>query len=554
MESWEAHTSPNLKFEDSPAESFLSTPDERYPPLFGHGSMAAMSAADLDSLNMMSPQSLNDRCSPDLDVLALARSSVTPCPTTPGCGTPGADESSEKKPAKKRKSWGQVLPEPKTNLPPRKRAKTEDEKEQRRVERVLRNRRAAQSSRERKRLEVEELEKRNKQLMELLTQARQQNEALKGELQKVLTTGAITMTSPSFEALRPSPPVTLSQELFSSQDGHITANEAGSFQQLELLTDLPNSTVNPASLSPTLTPVPEADEEYEKPATTVDAATIPKVTSADATQHPAAMLCSDLPCRSAEAPPSEWLAKSQPPHPALTLMTLQTFLISTWTTLSLCQRPLTQIALSLKARFSLPPTPAILNTIILLVTNPSPLTTSSPTTKSSTPSSNCHSTQPLAASSTTRRSSSLRVKFLRKILTCSPSLARPLRDATMAALRLVSTEGDKTNWDGGDASRTAAVKGKGLRPQHDGGSADWLNGLQAPSKEVLLTLLWVLQIEERRLEIRNEVGTSSQPERPFALSVTPATEEFVLKVSLKRRLGGKAQGVPDFASLKRRRV
>jgi len=64
-------------------------------------------------------------------------------------------KSEEKKPTKKRKSWGQELPTPKTNLPPRKRAKTEDEKEQRRIERVLRNRAAAQTSRERKRLEVE---------------------------------------------------------------------------------------------------------------------------------------------------------------------------------------------------------------------------------------------------------------------------------------------------------------------------------------------------------------------------------------------------------------
>ncbi|KAL9061425.1 MAG: hypothetical protein Q9206_000552 [Seirophora lacunosa] len=67
------------------------------------------------------------------------------------------EEDEEKKP-KKRKSWGQELPVPKTNLPPRKRAKTEDEKEQRRIERVLRNRQAAQSSRERKRQEVEKLE------------------------------------------------------------------------------------------------------------------------------------------------------------------------------------------------------------------------------------------------------------------------------------------------------------------------------------------------------------------------------------------------------------
>ncbi|KAH8154168.1 uncharacterized protein LAJ45_01936 [Morchella importuna] len=76
---------------------------------------------------------------------------------TPGPGE--APKDGEKKPVKKRKSWGQVLPTPTTNLPPRKRAKTEPEKEQRRIERVIRNRQAAQTSRERKRLEYEALEK-----------------------------------------------------------------------------------------------------------------------------------------------------------------------------------------------------------------------------------------------------------------------------------------------------------------------------------------------------------------------------------------------------------
>ncbi|KAK5169434.1 transcription factor that binds to CRE motif [Saxophila tyrrhenica] len=61
------------------------------------------------------------------------------------------------KPAKKRKSWGQQLPEPTTTLPPRKRAKTEDEKEQRRIERIKRNRAAAHNSRERKRRETDTL-------------------------------------------------------------------------------------------------------------------------------------------------------------------------------------------------------------------------------------------------------------------------------------------------------------------------------------------------------------------------------------------------------------
>jgi transcriptional activator HAC1 len=70
----------------------------------------------------------------------------------------GSSSSNGSKPVKKRKSWGQVLPEPKTSLPPRKRAKTEDEKEQRRIERVKRNRLAAHNSRERKRHEYEILQ------------------------------------------------------------------------------------------------------------------------------------------------------------------------------------------------------------------------------------------------------------------------------------------------------------------------------------------------------------------------------------------------------------
>ena len=61
------------------------------------------------------------------------------------------------KPANKRKSWGQQLPEPSTSLPPRKRAKTDGEKEQRRIERIKRNRAAAHNSRERKRQETDTL-------------------------------------------------------------------------------------------------------------------------------------------------------------------------------------------------------------------------------------------------------------------------------------------------------------------------------------------------------------------------------------------------------------
>ncbi|EXJ66794.1 uncharacterized protein A1O5_09989 [Cladophialophora psammophila CBS 110553] len=61
---------------------------------------------------------------------------------------------------KKRKAWGQPVPEIKQILPPRKRAKTAEEKEQRKNERILRNRRAADKSRQRQKAAVAELEAR----------------------------------------------------------------------------------------------------------------------------------------------------------------------------------------------------------------------------------------------------------------------------------------------------------------------------------------------------------------------------------------------------------
>lgn len=67
---------------------------------------------------------------------------------------------------KKRKSWGQVLPEPTTTLPPRKRAKTEEEKAQRKYERVQRNRQAAHMSRMRKQEEMDQLHSQNNKLQQ----------------------------------------------------------------------------------------------------------------------------------------------------------------------------------------------------------------------------------------------------------------------------------------------------------------------------------------------------------------------------------------------------
>ncbi|KAJ4349808.1 transcription factor that binds to CRE motif [Didymosphaeria variabile] len=111
----------------------------------------------------------------------LHQTPFTSAPSHADTSSP-APAAHESKAVKKRKSWGQVLPEPKTNLPPRKRAKTDDEKEQRRIERVKRNRLAAHNSRERKRQEYELLQAEKDQMEEDLIAARRQIAAMATEL------------------------------------------------------------------------------------------------------------------------------------------------------------------------------------------------------------------------------------------------------------------------------------------------------------------------------------------------------------------------------------
>jgi len=117
MHSWTRAASPNLKFEGSPAESVLSAPEEIYPSLFG---TSPAPTTTVNPLQMMSPpESLAGESQPDLTMLAgltaLTQTTLAQSPAA-SAGTPAEPE---KKPVKKRKSWGQVLPEPKTNLPPR---------------------------------------------------------------------------------------------------------------------------------------------------------------------------------------------------------------------------------------------------------------------------------------------------------------------------------------------------------------------------------------------------------------------------------------------------
>lgn len=211
-----------------------------------------------------------------MEDLQVPYSTPSPSPSSmytsePSTQTP-APSSTEGKPVKKRKSWGQVLPEPKTSLPPRKRAKTEDEKEQRRIERVKRNRLAAHNSRERKRQETEHLQQQKDALeaeMNALREKASRVEKLEAELKywhqkypgEVAETSDLTFTfSETADTLNPS------QALAPPPYSPISMDSMDSPRDSSCQPETPASTF-------------EATPEF------------------DLTQYPAAMLC-DLQCQS----------------------------------------------------------------------------------------------------------------------------------------------------------------------------------------------------------------------------------------------------------------
>jgi transcriptional activator HAC1 len=412
----------------------------------------------------------------------------------------------------------------------RKRAKTEDEKEQRRVERVLRNRRAAQSSRERKRQEVEALEKRNQELEALLEQHKKQTMMLMEELNKMRRSSGVvaTTSSPLLESFEG--PVTLSQPLFG-------ASEMGDGKP-SLLNDfilIPDNegTVDPASISPELAPVP--DDAIPQPAPLASAkptTTLPALS--DATQHPAAVLC-DLQCPSVKVPES--LVAQQSPQPVLALyLQLQMLLMASSAMLSACQQPILLIAGALKHNLVLQATPSILSTIIWMVTLPqnyrnstshNSLTTISAAQLQARPRDTPRS---LLSPNLLSVSSTLRLKSLQKILTSSPMLARPLKDATLGLLRLVSEGHD-------DRVERLASRLPGIKGDQSRGPLLWPEGASLPSREALLTLLWAIRMEERNMKVR-EATIVSQPasDRPgSSVPQNKINQTFVLSVSSSKR-------------------
>lgn len=365
---------------------------------------------------------------------------------------------------------------------------------------------------------MEALERRNKELEAALNHAQQANARLMEELTKMRRdSGVMPRSSAPLDFSTSNNSVTLLPELFGSQDVRRTSADS----PISLVDDLlqstqSNATVNPASLSPTLSPAPQPDEVsiiHHEDVHAIKAE--PVDVSSDLTQRPAAMLC-DLQCHQ-----SEEVSESRLASPATMwalYLHLQLLMVTSSAIFSACQRPLMQIAMSLKAGFSLPPAQPIMKAIIWLVTRPSSRSTRSTSTSSST----TRSTRPLSPQTRRRRSAlrtlpwaattplTLRLKSLQKILTCSPTLARPLMDATMEALRLVSE--DFEHRAGGLAAAWPVSRGDSHA------TLTWLDGTPFPPREVLLTLLWTLRVEERKMIRR---GILSSDPRPETNPITP---------------------------------
>ncbi|KAI9752213.1 MAG: hypothetical protein M4579_005716 [Chaenotheca gracillima] len=400
----------------SPADSLLSAPDDHGRSLFGNDSM--MSASP--SMSAMTPQSLDD-CDQD--------SSASPQP------------EQGKRTTKKRKSWGQELPTPKTNLPPRKRAKTEDEKEQRRIERVLRNRAAAQSSRERKRKEVEGLEsekdqivRHNNLLVGRLREVEMENSQLSQQIAKMAAEMTVfrkmmqgNLPSPEEKPRAISP--TLSTGLYSHKE--TVPNLKEEFDELNFSLPPPQSHVDPR------------DADFHSASGSPKAT--PTSTTPNMTQHPAEMLCG-LQCqlgasRSGERSSAAAPSPANQQRASLILFTTVAHLLlatAASTASFVLAQPLAEIFHSLKTGSPLSAaTMASANLfplILWLISTPiNPLSTSS------TAATTTSTTSSTAARSPSDPRPTFRITLLRRLLACSPALARPLRDATGQALRLMSS-------------------------------------------------------------------------------------------------------------------
>lgn len=261
-------------------------------------------------------------------------------------------------------------------------------------------------------------------------QLQQQNTILKAEL-AALRSGS-TSTQPSL-----SPPPDFAMDLFNNQQA-IKKELDDSFHALRTPISVPSDTFSPS---------PSASIESRSPSpTSPDLGLHVLSTSPDMTQHPAAMLC-DLQCQSGAERPATMTPpmarngtpqrlSSRPNHttPPTTPLFYPILITTVYSQLLF---PLLQISLSLRTGLPLPTHvtthPATLRLIRWLILTPAVLMTPSSIPKSTTIASS--TTTKVSSRTTTPSRPIFRIRLLRRLLLCSPALARPLLGATVRAMR-----------------------------------------------------------------------------------------------------------------------
>jgi transcriptional activator HAC1 len=389
----------------------------------------------------MATYDMSDPMYPDLD------DSSTLAPST-SCGSPTPQPEQSGK--KKRKAWGQPIPDFKVVLPPRKRAKTAEEKEQRKNERVIRNRKAADKSRQRQKAAVAELEVKTTHMEVELAQLRakvayfeSKYGAIQGADMPSLTTNSTTFAQQSSSnlALGASPKTghhsqdSLPAGAFAfTTMSHHSPGDSSSYTTTpgptpSLSPDSPRpsiSTNHSPVLAPTLFPTHEQFSFPDPGHHGLSPAYIKLHEVSDMAQYPAAILCEGQQCQSETSTrlSSQESAKQFNIQLLLVNLTILMTIYETFSTsmlLPMCQlfrtlgNSLSTISLTedwMDRHFPL---------IHFLITTPTSRTT-----------------RPI-----------FRTKLLSRLLACSPSLARLLEAATNKALqRLVDDEAILNDPDG----------------------------------------------------------------------------------------------------------
>lgn len=308
---------------------------------------------------------------------------------TPSASSDAETSTKDDAPKKKRKAWGQPVPDIVPILPPRKRAKTAEEKEQRKNERILRNRRAADKSRQRQKAAQAELEQQNKDLLV-------ENAQLKALLQQHgLFSSTSVFTPPASVSAQSDPTETpISRPTPEPLTPEISQSE-------------------PSSVAPEL----DLDQIADAPAPEHMADALASNSYTDLMQYPAVVL-SDLQCQSVL---DKKLRMLQPNMLVNTVLTLIQYLM-TWSTSSHSMpSPMSRLFQILEQTLA-----TTSNQLESIVQNNFPLIhilISMPST----------STQPAV----------LRLKLLSRLLACNPNLAPLLKTAADRALQQTLTE---ENW------------------------------------------------------------------------------------------------------------